>query len=91
MKAKKNMNKNERKELCCNRCKKKRILSYSEAEQDGWVMSIEYRGLICNQCIEKYGIPTTFLGMPARILPNDNGNFKVEYDSSVEHEVKQRF
>ena len=33
MKDRENMNKNVRKELYCNRCKKKRILSYLEAEQ----------------------------------------------------------
>lgn len=62
MKDRENMNKNVRKELCCNRCKKKRILSYLEAEQDGWVIDTKYHGIICNQCVETYGIPTTFLG-----------------------------
>lgn len=33
MKDRENMNKNVRKELYCNRCKKKRILSYLEAKQ----------------------------------------------------------
>ena len=47
MKDRENMNKNVRKELCCNRCKKKRILSYLEAEQDGWVIDTKYHGIIC--------------------------------------------
>ena len=68
MKDRENMNKNVRKELCCNCCKKKRILSYLEAEQDGWVIDTKYHGIICNQCVETYGIPTTFLGVPVRIF-----------------------
>ena len=72
MKGRENMNKNVRKELCCNRCKKKRILSYLEAEQDGWVIDTKYHGIICNQCVETYGIPTTFLGVPVRIFPRQN-------------------
>lgn len=91
MKGRENMNKNVRKELCCNRCKKKRILSYLEAGQDGWVINTKYHGIICNQCVETYGIPTTFLGAPVRIFPKGDGNFKAEYNNSAEYEAKQRF
>lgn len=91
MKDRENMNKNVRKELCCNCCKKKRILSYLEAEQDGWVIDIKYHGIICNQCVEAYGIPTTFLGVPVRIFPKGDGNFKAEYNNSAEYEAKQMF
>lgn len=54
---------NIRKELKCNVCGKKRMLSKQEAAEDGWVIDTR-RGLTCNNCLPKYGVPKTFFKGP---------------------------
>ena len=53
----------KRREVECKVCGKKRMLSKEEADEDGWVIDIK-KGLTCNGCKQKYGIPTTFLKTP---------------------------
>lgn len=47
----------KRLEVKCSLCGKSRYLSVNELEEDGWRMDLQ-KGLICFQCIPKYGIPT---------------------------------
>lgn len=85
------MNRNKRQELSCECCGKSRMLSPSEADQDGWIFSTEYGGLICNQCAPKYGIPTTFLDAPVRLMCTESRGFRAEYERGVVREVRQKF
>lgn len=52
------MGKLKRLEVKCSICGKSRYLSIDELGEDGWRMDLQ-RGLVCFQCIPKYGIPTT--------------------------------
>lgn len=79
---------NDRKEMVCSKCGKSRMLSFIEADEDGWVHDTRYKGLICYNCREKYGIPAMFIaGIPARAIAIDGG-FAIEYDNQ-ERNIQQ--
>ena len=76
------MSRNERCEITCSCCGKRRMLSRAEAEQDGWLFSTKYCGIICGDCVPRYGIPTTFLNAPVIAIPDGNGGARIEYGNS---------
>lgn len=83
------MNRNERYEITCSCCGKKRVLSRSEAEQDGWVFNTKYCGIVCDDCDPRYGIPTTFLDAPVLVIPDGNGGVRIEYSNSKRRLAKE--
>jgi len=44
-----------RTKIICAKCGKERILSYLEADEDGWQCIRE--GLACPKCIDNFGLP----------------------------------
>lgn len=80
---------NERLEMRCKNCGKSRMLSPSEAKEDGWVMSTEHGGIICAQCTPSYGIPSEFLGTPACVLTSGNKGVKIEFNRNLVREARQ--
>lgn len=82
---------NDRKEMVCSKCGKSRMLSFREADEDGWVIDTRYKGPICYGCKEKYGIPAVFIaGTPARVMAV-KGGFSIEYDNQERRNVQQKF
>lgn len=80
----------KRMELQCKNCGKVRILSPSEAKEDGWIMSTEYGGIICAQCAPVYGIPAEFLGTPACISNLGSRGARIQFDRNIVREVRQK-